>query len=96
MASFECAIDGAPYGQHRANTGLNKGEAHHALRIGRVGEIRDRASEGQHCRMAGLNLVSAIVIYCNTARLGEAVGQRKHVGLTIKPELLDRILRTDE
>ena len=35
--------------QRRANTGLNKGEAHHALknalRIGRQGEIRDRSSE---------------------------------------------------
>ena len=43
--------------QRRANTGLNKGEAHHALknalRIGRQGEIRDRSSEGQHYRMAG-------------------------------------------
>ena len=36
--------------QRRANTGLNKGEAHHALknalRIGRQGEIRDRSSQG--------------------------------------------------
>ena len=43
--------------QRRANTGLNKGEAHHALknalRIGRQGEIRDRSSEGQRYRMAG-------------------------------------------
>lgn len=40
--------------QLRANTGLNKGEAHHApenaLRIGRQGEIRDRFSEGQLSR----------------------------------------------
>jgi len=48
--------------QRRANTGLNKGEAHHALSIGRQGEIRDRTSEGQHYRMAGLNLLAAIVI----------------------------------
>jgi TnpA family transposase len=36
--------------QRRAQIGLNKGEAHHALknalRIGRQGEIRDRTSEG--------------------------------------------------
>ena len=36
--------------QRRANTGLNKGKAHHALksasRIGRQGEIRYRSSEG--------------------------------------------------
>ena len=95
MASVECAIDGSPYGQRRANTGLNKGKAHHALknalRIGRQGEIRDRSSEGQHYRMAGLNLLAAIVIYWNTAHLGEAVGQRKHAGLTVEPELLAHI-----
>ena len=67
--------------QHRANTGLNEGEAHHALknapRIGRQGEIRDRSSEGQHYRMAGLNLLTSIVIYLNTAYLGKAIRQRK-------------------
>jgi TnpA family transposase len=53
--------------QHRTQIGLNKGESHHALknalRIGRQGEIRDRTTEGQHYRMAGLNLLTAIVIY---------------------------------
>ena len=39
------------------------------LRIGRRGEIRDRSSEGQHYRMAGLNLLAAIVIYWSTAHL---------------------------
>ena len=43
--------------QSLANTGLNRGEAHHALknapRIGRRGEIRDRSSEAQHYRMPG-------------------------------------------
>ena len=77
--------------QCRANTSLNKGKAHHALRIGRQGEIRDRSSEGQHYRMAGLNLLVAIVIYWNTAHLGEAVRPRKHAGLTVEPELLARI-----
>ena len=81
--------------QRRANTGLNKGEAHHALknalRIGRQGEIRDRSSEAQHYRMAGLNLLAAIVIYWNTVHLGEAVRQRKRAGLTVEPELLAHI-----
>ena len=81
--------------QRRANTGLNKGEAHHALknalRIGRQVEIRDRSSEAQHYRMAGLNLLAAIVIYWNTAHLGEAVRQRKLAGLTVEPELLAHI-----
>ena len=90
----------SPYGQRRANTGLNKGEAHHALknalRTGRHREIRYCSSEGQHCRMAGLNLLAAIIIYWNTAHLGEAVRPRKRVGLTVEPELLARILLTGE
>ena len=81
--------------QHRANTGLNQGVAHHALKntlwIGRQGEIRDRSSEGQDYRMAGLNLLAAIVIYWNTAHLGEAVRPRKHAGLKVEAELLARI-----
>lgn len=78
--------------QRRAQIGLNKGEAHHALknalRIGRQGEIRDRTTEGQHYRMAALNLLAAIVIYWNTARLGEAVVQRQDAGLPVQPDLL--------
>ncbi len=41
--------------------------------------------------MAGLNLLVAIVIYRNTAHLGEAVRQRRLVGLTVDPELLAHI-----
>ena len=81
-----------PAMQRRAQIGLNKGESHHALknalRIGRQGEIRDRSTEGQHYRMAGLNLLAAIVIYWNTARLGEAVASRRRAGLPVSPELL--------
>lgn len=59
--------------QRRAQVGLNKGEAHHALknalRIGRQGEIRDRTTEGQHYRIAGLNLLTAIIVYWNTLHL---------------------------
>ena len=81
--------------QRRADTGLNKGNAHHtlksALRIGLQGEIRDRSSEAQHYRMAGLNLLAAIIIYWNTAHLDEAVRQRKLAGLTVDPELLAHI-----
>lgn len=81
--------------QRRARIGLNKGEAHHALknalRIGRQGEIRDRTAEGQHYRMAGLNLLAAIIIYWNTAYLGHAVVQRKRAGLDVPPELLAHI-----
>ncbi len=39
----------------------------------RQGEIRDRTTEGQHYRIAGLNLLTAIVVYWNTLHLGHAV-----------------------
>ena len=81
--------------QRRANIGLNKGEAHHALkgalRIGRQGEIRDRTTEGQHFRIAGLNLLTAIIIYWNSKQLGIAVAKRQRAGLDCSPELLAHI-----
>jgi TnpA family transposase len=81
--------------QRRAQIGLNKGEAHHALknalRIGRQGEIRDRTAEGQHYRMAGLNLLAAVIIYWNTKHLGQAVVQRRRSMLDCPPELLAHI-----
>lgn len=81
--------------QRRAQIGLNKGEAHHALknalRIGRQGEIRDRTSEGQHYRMAGLNLLAAIVIYWNTKQLGLAVEARLKDGKDCPEKLLSHI-----
>ena len=77
--------------QRRAQLSLNKGESHHALknalRIGRQGEIRDRTTEGQHYRIAGLNLLAAIVIYWNTVRLGEAVARRRRAGLPVPSEV---------
>lgn len=81
--------------QRRARIGLNKGEAHHALknalRIGRQGEIRDRTTEGRHYRMAGLNLLAAIIIYWNTVYLSRSVIQRQSGGLDVPPELLAHI-----
>lgn len=81
--------------QRRAQIGLNKGEAHHALknalRVGRQGEIRDRTTEGQHFRIAGLNLLTAIIIYWNTKQLGIAVAQRKKAGLDTPAYLLTHI-----
>ena len=78
--------------QRRAGLGLNKGEAHHALksvlRIGRQGEIRDRTSGAQHFRIAGLNLLTAIIIYWNTENLGHAVRERELAGLDTPPDLL--------
>lgn len=81
--------------QRRAQIGLNKGEAHHALknalRIGRQGEIRDRTTEGQHFRMAGLNLLAAIIIYWNTKHLGHAVAGRRRERMDCSPSLLAHI-----
>lgn len=81
--------------QRRANIGLNKGEAHHALknalRIGRQGEIRDRTTKDQHFRIAGLNLLTAIIIYWNTKQLGMAVAQREKAGLETPAYLLTNI-----
>ncbi len=37
-----------------------------------AGEIRDRTTEG-HYRIAGLNLLTAVIIYWNTVHLGHAV-----------------------
>ncbi len=72
--------------------GLNKGEAHHALKraisFNRKGEIRDRSSEGQHYRVAGMNLLAAIVIYWNTKKLGEVVERLVESGNAPSPDLL--------
>jgi TnpA family transposase len=81
--------------QRRAQAGLNKGEAHHALKraisLGRRGEISDRTSEGQHYRMAGLNLLAGIIIHWNTARLGEIVADLTASGDPPDPELLAHV-----
>jgi TnpA family transposase len=78
--------------QHRVQLGLNKGEAHHALKralsFNRHGEIRDRTLEGQHYRIAGMNLLAAAVIYWNTKKLGELVQDMKLEGNEISPEIL--------
>ena len=55
------------------------------------GEIRDRTAEGQHYRMAGLNLLAAIIIYWNTKHLGQAVAARRRAGLDCQPEFLAHI-----
>ena len=66
--------------QRRANVVLNKGVVHHALKnalcIGRQGGIRHRTAERQHYRMAGLNLLAAIIIYWNTKHLGRTASAR--------------------
>ena len=81
--------------QRRAQMGLNKGEAHHSLKraisFNRRGEIRDRTSEGQHHRMAGLNLLAAIIIHWNTREIGRVVGELDHRGECPDPALLSHV-----
>ena len=78
--------------RRRVQVGLNKGEAHHALKraihFHQRGELRDRTGEGQHYRVAGLNLLAAIIIYWNTLQLGQAVFAKRKAGLEIPTEFL--------
>jgi len=81
--------------QQRVQMGLNKGESHHALKraisFHRRGEIRDRSSEGQHYRIAGMNLIAAIIIYWNTKKLGEIVETLTNAGEAPNPDLLPHV-----
>lgn len=81
--------------QRRTQIGLNKGEAHHALknalRIGRQGEIRDRSSRAQDDRLAGLNLLAAIIIYWNTKQLSQIIAKRKRAGIYDPDSLLSHV-----
>ncbi|MCJ4316362.1 Tn3 family transposase, partial [Klebsiella pneumoniae] len=52
---------------------------------------RDRTTEGQHYRIAGLNLLTAVIIYWNTVHLGHAVTERRNEGLDVPPEFLPHI-----
>ena len=52
-----------------------------AINFHQRGELRDRTGEGQHYRIAGLNLLAAIVIYWNTLKLSEAVLAREQAGI---------------
>lgn len=81
--------------QRQAQIGLNKGEAHHALKraisFHRRGEIRDRSGEGQHCRIAGMNLLAAIIIFWNTMKLGDVVSSRAADGAAVPRHLLAHV-----
>ena len=81
--------------RRRAQVGLNKGEAHHALKrainFHQRGELRDRTGEGQHFRIAGLNLLAAIIIYWNTQKLSEAVFARQKAELETPTEFLTHV-----
>lgn len=78
--------------QRRTQMGLNKGEAHHALKralnFNRRGEIKDHTSENQHLRMMHLNLLTAIIVYWNTKHLGRIVHDMNQQGIHIPSEKL--------
>ena len=58
---------------------------------GRRGQIDDRTAEGQHYRVAGLNLLAAIIIYWNTAQLGRIVTGMSSSGVAPDPALLAHV-----
>jgi TnpA family transposase len=81
--------------RRRTNAGLNKGEAHHALKravfFHRLGEIRDRTFENQRYRASGLNLAVAAIILWNTVYLGLAVDELRSRGEIIPDDLLAHV-----
>ena len=78
--------------RRRSSAGLNKGEAHHALKravfFHRLGEIRDRTFENQRYRASGLNLAVTAIILWNTVYLARAVDALRASGETLPDELL--------
>ena len=81
--------------RRRIHTGLNKGEAHHALKravfFNRLGELRDRTQETQGRRASGLNLVVAAITLWNTVYLERAVRVLRQQGQDISDDLLSHI-----
>jgi hypothetical protein len=62
-----------------------------AISFHRRGEIRDRSAEVQHCRIAGMDLLAAIIIFWNTKKLGEVVANQKREGKPLSPDLLAHV-----
>jgi TnpA family transposase len=60
-----------------------------------VAKIRDRSAEGQHYRIAGMNLLAANIIFWNTMKLGDVVANQKRDGKPLSPDLLARVSRSD-
>ena len=81
--------------RRRVQVGLNKGEAHHALKravfLHRLGEVRDRSFENQRNRVSGLNLVTAAIVLWNTVYLQKAVDVLKNRGTHLPVEYLKHL-----
>ena len=86
---------GDPALRRRANAGLNKGEAHHALKravfFHRLGEIRDRTFENQGYRASGLNLAVAAIVLWNTVYLSRAVDELRARGEIVPDDFLTHV-----
>ena len=84
-----------PVLRRRSSAGLNKGEAHHALKravfFHRLGEIRDRTFENQRYRASGLNLAVTAIILRNTVYLARAVDALRARGESVPDELLAHV-----
>ena len=78
--------------KRRAHLCLDKIEPHHdlksALRIGRQGEIRDRPTDAQRLRIAGLHLLAAIIICLSYDQFGHAFQKRGRAGLATTEDQL--------
>ena len=81
--------------RRRAQIGLNKGEARHALAralfFNRLGELRDRGREPQSHKASGLNLLTAAIVLWNTAYLEKAVAVLRGRGQSVPDELLAHV-----
>ena len=76
-------------------SGLNKGEAHHALKraIASTAAVKSATvpPKASIYRIAGMNLLAAIIIFWNTMKLGEVVANQKRDGKLLSPDLLAHV-----
>ena len=82
--------------QRRTQIGLNKGEAHHALknalRIGRQGEIRDRSSRAQDDRSGRSQSLGQRSSSTGIRRqLGKIIAKRRNAGIYDPEDLLSHV-----
>lgn len=78
---------------HRAQKccGISSSCSNAPIPLPQAGEIRDRSAEGQHYRIAGMNLLAAIIIFWNTMKLGEVVASQNSEGKLLPPDLLAHV-----
>ena len=93
-AAYLCAPYSVSYStfSKRWTEGRNDGPQDGSYQPAEVGPVLPaRAAEGQHYRIAGLNLLAAIVIYWNTVKLSEAVLAREKAGIDTPAEFLAHV-----